>query len=179
MSKLHYIQPTGVSRDALVVRLGAGTGSANNLSGNDAGKLVKFVGESRYDLCVAGDLINAAIVSVEPASSGGFSIGGIDDGDRIKCTADGLQATPGTGSIAVGDYVVAGSITAKGTALAIYPKVCKATVQIGAVPASLTEAGLQAAMAAAGAWRVVSVENESGTAAVGATVVIAPAAKKA
>ena len=47
----------------------------------------------------------------------------------IFATADGLQATAGTGAIAVGDYVVAGTATAKGTALTVYPKVCKATVQ--------------------------------------------------
>ena len=179
MSKSHFIRPTGVSRDALVVRLGAGSGAANNFTQNETGKLVKWVGESRYDLCAAGDIIHAAIVSVEPATSGGFSIGGIDDGDRMYAIADGLQATPGTGSIAVGDYVVAGSVTAKGTALATYPKVCKATVQIGTAPADLAAAGQQAAMAAAGAWRVVSILKESGPAAVGDTIVIAPVAKKA
>lgn len=40
---------------------------------------------------------------------------------------DGLQATPGIGVVAIGDYVVAGTITAAGTALTSYPKVCKAT----------------------------------------------------
>lgn len=172
MSKAHYIVPSGPSSDAIVVRLGAGTGASNNLSVADEGKLVKLVGESRYDLCAAGDAIEAVISSVEVATSGGYSIGGIIDEDKIFATADGLQATAGTGVIAVGDYVVAGTITAKGTALSAYPKVCKATVQPGDVPASLTAAAAQT-LAALHAWRVVSL-GTVGTGAVGTTIVLEP-----
>lgn len=172
MSKAHFIMPVAVSEDARAVRLGAGTGSSNNLSYLDNGKLVKLVGESRYDLCAAGDLIEAQITSIEPATSGGYTIGGIISEDMIYAVADGLQATAGTGAIAVGDYVVAGTITAKGTALTSYPKVCKATVQPGDVPASLTAAGAQV-LASLHAWRVVSLGNV-GTGAVGTVIVIEP-----
>ena len=69
-------------------------------------------------------------------------------------TLDGLQATPGTGAIALGDYVVCGTVVAKGTSLAgAYPKVCKATTQTGMYFA----------------WRVVSLD---GTTAVGQTALI-------
>jgi len=49
----------------------------------------------------------------------------------MACTCDGIQATVGTGTIAVGDLVVAGTVVAKGTALGALetPKVCKATSQ--------------------------------------------------
>jgi hypothetical protein len=57
--------------------------------------------------------------------------------------------------IAAGDYVVAGSITALGTALADFPKVCKATSQ-----------GTQKFL-----WRVMSL-GDVGTGAVGTTIVI-------
>jgi len=49
----------------------------------------------------------------------------------LSAICDGLQATAGTGTIAVGDYVVCGTVVAAGTALTTTtgPKVCKATVQ--------------------------------------------------
>lgn len=160
MSKAHFIMPTGATPRVVPVRLGAGAGAANNLSTADEGKLIKLVGESRYDLCVAGDAIEGLIYSVEPAPSQGFTVGGrvLDADTAFYATADGLQATPGTGAIAVGDYVVAGTVTAKGTAIAVYPKVCKATDQT-------------AAKASGFAWRVVSL-TQVGTGAVGSTIVV-------
>lgn len=172
MSKTHYLVPTGPLADPMTVRLGASATTGANLSVLDEGKLVKLVGDSQYDLCVAGDLIHGAILAVEVATSGGWTIGGVLDEDVMYVTADGLQATPGTGAIAVGDYVVAGTITAKGTKLTAYPKVCKATIQPGDVPASLTAAAAQT-LAALHAWMVVSLYT-AGTGAVGTTVVIKP-----
>lgn len=172
MSKAHYLVPTGPLGDPMTVRLGATANAAGNLSILDEGKLVKMVGDSQYDLCVAGDLIHGAILGVEVATSAGWTIGGVLDEDMLFVTADGLQATPGTGALAVGDYVVAGTITAKGTRLALYPKVCKATVQPGDVPASLTAAAAQT-LASLHAWQVVSL-GVAGTGAVGTAIVIKP-----
>lgn len=155
MAKQHYFLPTGATPKIVPVRLGAGTGSANQLSTKDEGKLIKLAGESRYDLCVAGDAIEGVIYAVEPSPSQGFSVGGRFNEGAIFAIADGLQATPGTGVLAVGDYVVAGSITAKGTPLASYPKVCKATSQTPG----------------AHSWRVMSL-TQVGTGAVGTAVVI-------
>ena len=73
---------------------------------------------------------------------------------RVAVTLDGLQATPGVGVIAVGDYVVCGTVTARGTALSGPPKVCKAT-------ASASDLVFK--------WRVVSLD---GTTAVGQTGLI-------
>jgi len=153
MAANHYVTPTLPLEKVRAVRLGAGTGSANNMSDVDSGKMVKLVAESRYDLCAAGDKIEGLIVAVENATSGGYSVGGIVNEGEVYATADGLQATPGTGTIAIGDYVVAGTATAKGTALTAYPKVCKATSQtFGAFT-----------------WRVESL-GTAGTGAVGTTI---------
>lgn len=172
MSKAHFLTPTGPLGDPMTVRLGSAANAGGNLSFADEGKLVKLVGESQYDLCAVGDLIHAAILSVSPATSAGWTIGGVLDEDMMFVTADGLQATPGVGAIAVGDFVVAGTITAKGTKLATYAKVCKATVQIGAIPADLTAAGAMA-LASLHAWQVVSL-GPVGTGAVGTSIVIKP-----
>lgn len=155
---------------AKTVRLGAGTGAANNVTSKEVGKPVKFVGESRFDLCAAGDPIEAVVVAVENATQDGYSIGSIVGEGYKAVTFDGLQATPGTGTVAVGDYVVTGTVVAKDTALSGPMKVCKATQQPGAVPADLTAAGLQARNAVY-AWRVVSL-GTAGTGAVGTTGLI-------
>ena len=152
----HFISPTVPEAPAMAVRLGAGSGTSNQVDTKEQGKIVKLAGESRYDLAVAGDDIEAIIYAVELAPQNGFSIGSVYSEGRARVVFDGLQATPGTGVVAVGDYVVAGSVTAKGTALTSYPKVCKATSQ-----------GTQKRL-----WRVVSL-GAVGTGAVGTVGVIA------
>ncbi len=177
MSKATYIVPTGATPKVMTVRLGSaiatagvpGTGGSM-YPGLDDGKLVKYAAESQFDLCAAGDLIHGVITSVEQATANGWTVGGVVNEGELFVTADGLQATAGTGTIAVGDFVVAGTITAKGTALAAYPKVCKSTVQPGDVPASLTAAGAQV-LASLYSWKVLSL-GTAGTGAVGTTIVI-------
>lgn len=158
MSKPHYFMVSGETPTVHPVRLGAGNAKADNLTNVDEGKLIKLVGESRYDLCAAGDVIEGWIYGIEPATSGGYTVGGRVHEKQLNVVFDGLQATPGTGAIAVGDYVVAGSITAKGTKLASFPKVCKATDQA-------------AAKANPYAWRVMSL-GVAGSGAVGTAGVI-------
>jgi hypothetical protein len=157
--------------EAYTARLGAGTGSSNQVDDKEIGKLVKLAGDSRYNLCSAGDPIEGVIVAVEGATADDYSIGSVVTEGRLEVTADGLQATPGTGSVAVGGFVVCGTVVAKGTALTAGAKVCKATMQPG-----VTEAGavgdvndmLKVMMFA---WRVVSL-GSAGTGAVGTSVVI-------
>ena len=158
MARQHYIAPQGTQATALTVRLGAGNTTGDNFDEKEVGKFVKLTGESRYDLCAAGDEIEAVINSVELATQGGYSIGGVIDDGIMYATADGLQATPGTGVIAVGDYVLTGTVVAKGTALTAYAKVVKATTQASA-------------KATPYAWRVVSL-GTAGTGAVGTTIVL-------
>lgn len=156
--------------DPITSRLGAGTGAGNWIDDKEVGKPVKFVAESRYDLCAAGDPIEGRIAAVEAATLDNFSIGTVQQKGRMSVVFDGLQATPGTGTVALGDYVVTGTVVAKGTALAAAMKVTKATQQPGSVPADLTAAGLQARNAIY-AWRVVSL-GSVGTGAVGTTGVV-------
>lgn len=127
------------------------------LKKEDNDKLVKLAADSQYDLCAAGDEIEAhVLVADNIAPQDGFRLGSImdDRGTRLRVTLDGVQATPGTGAIAIGDYVVAGTPVALGTSLnGAYPKVCKATDQA----------------AVKFKWRVVSLD---GSTAVGQTAVI-------
>lgn len=159
MTRAHRIVPVAPTEASITVRLGAGQGSANNFDLKEERKFVKLVGESRYDLCAVGDEIEGAITSVEAATQDGYTIGGVNKcGEARWATADGLQATPGVGVIAVGDYVLAGTATAKGTALTQHGKVVKATNQATAKTSPYN-------------WRVVSL-GPVGTGAVGTAIVI-------
>ena len=142
-----------IGTEPITARLGAGSGSANYVTDVEIGKPVKLVGDSQYGLCAAGDQIEGYIAAVETYTADDFSIGSVQFEGRKRVTLDGLQATPGTGTCAVGDYVVAGTAVAKGTALTVPMKVCKATTQTGMYFA----------------WRIVSIE---GTGAVGQIAVI-------
>jgi hypothetical protein len=137
----------------LTVRFGAGTGSSNNIDDKEVGKFAKLVGDSRYNLCAVGDEIEGRVVAVEAATQDGYSIASVAKGERFEVTFDGLQATPGTGAVALGDYVVCGTPVAKGTALTFGTpaKACKATA---------------AAEALVHQWRVVSL-GTAGSGAVG------------
>ena len=139
--------------EPITARLGAGTGSANYVTDVEIGKLVTRVGDSQYTLCAAGDQIEGVITAAEAYTADDYSIGSVNPEGRKRVTLDGLQATPGTGVCAVGDYVVAGSAVAKGTPLTGPVKVCKATTQTGMYFA----------------WRIVSLE---GTGAVGQVALI-------
>lgn len=164
-----------IGTEAKTARLGAGTGDANRLNDIDAGKPVKLVGESRFDLCAAGDPIEGFIVAVDTATLDGYSTGGVKGtkrGHLEYVTFDGLQATPGTGTIAVGDYVVAGTPSAKGVAIpSTGPKVCKATQQPGVTEAAAVGDVNDQLKVAMYAWRVVSL-GTAGTGAVGTRGVI-------
>lgn len=155
---------------------------ATPMSQNDQGKFVKMAGDSRYDMCAVGDKIEAVAVTVQDPDKGtydGYTLGGILQEGRVIATAEGSEAA-GTGSIAIGDYVVCGTPVAKGTALTAAPKVRKATNQptvapvsadntVGNVNAAIAKA-LDAALNARYAWRVVAIL--SGTGAVGDKVLI-------
>jgi hypothetical protein len=160
MAKFQFTPIVGDFK-VITARLGAGSGTSNHLTDAEVGKLVKLVGDSQYNLAAAGDLIEGFITSVETATLDNYTVGGV----AVDCifkevTFDGLQATPGTGVLAVGDYVCVGSVSAKGTAL-VFPahaKVCKATTQS-------TVSGSPFA------WRVESL-GSAGTGAVGTVGVI-------
>lgn len=160
-----------IGRETFTARLGAGTGASNQVTDKEAGKLVKLVGESRYNLCAAGDPIEAVISSVDTATLDNYSTGAVYNKGRLEVTFDGLQATAGTGTLAVGDYVVCGTVVAKDTALSAAPKVCKATMQPGVTEASVVGDVNDMLKVAMFAWRVVSL-GSAGTGAVGTVGVI-------
>jgi len=139
--------------DIVTTRLGADNTLSGRISDTEVGKFVKLAGESRYDLVAVGNEIEARIAAYEPATVDGYSIGSIQTEGRFEVTFDGLQATPGTGTVAIGDYVVAGTPVAKGTALAssVPARVCKATAAGNTLNFK---------------WRVVSL-GSAGTGAVG------------
>lgn len=114
-------------------RIGSGTktASANNVyDDKENNKFCKLVGESRYALCVAGDQIEGRISSIEVGTYDDFSFGGVESSRYLAVTFDGLQATPGTGTLVVGDYVLCGTVVPKGTALTVPARVVKATDQV-------------------------------------------------
>lgn len=138
-------------------RVADGAGVGNQLGRLDNGKFVKFVADSQFGLCAVGNEIEGVLsVADDLAPQDGFNLGSVRDavGTRAEVTFDGLQATPGTGVIAVGDYVVAGTVTARGTVLPGNPRVCRATA---------------AGAAQVYKWRVIAF---TGTGAVGQTGVI-------
>ena len=138
----------------VTARVADGTGTANQLNDVDVGKFVKLVGDSQYGLCAVGNDIEGVLETAnEMGTQDGFNIGSVRYNGRVTVTLDGLQGTPGTGTIAVGDVVVAGTVVARGTAIVGYPKVCKATT-----PANVVHK-----------WRVVALY---GTGAVGQTALI-------
>ena len=152
-------------------RLGAANGVANYFKDSEVGKLVKLAGDSRYNLCAQGDIIEGFVSSISSAPTDDYSMGAVAIEGRVDVMFDGLQATAGVGALAVGDWVVCGTVVALGTTL--YPaavKVAKATIQLGAVPAVLADAGYMARYAGF-AWRVVSL-GTVGTGAVGTLGVI-------
>lgn len=157
MAKAHFIVPLLPLGKTKTVRLGAGNTANDRFSDLEVGKSVKLVGESRFDLTAAGDAIEGFVVAVNNGTGAGYSNGTIVTDGIVSVTADGLQATPGTGTLAVGDYVVAGTQVAKGVAMPGFPKVCKATSQTPVYPF---------------AWRVVSLGELVGTGAVGTEIVI-------
>lgn len=187
MANKFDITETIHSEKVKTVRLGT-SGTANRYDDKEVGKAVKASGSSAFVLCSAGNPIEGFVSSVNSGSYDDFSIGGVVSTGYKEVTFDGLQATAGTGTIAVGDYVVTGTVVAKGTALSGPLKVCKATNQPGTAVVSVvgaadTAAAIKTQIDAAlvkvadaqantvFAWRVVSL-GSAGTGAVGTTGII-------
>lgn len=134
------------------------------------GKAVKLSTADNVVLCATGDLIEGIQLSSNLESQGtvdGYAIVGMVDKGYKAVTFDGLQATPGVGAVAVGDYVVTGTVVALGTSLAGAPlKVCKATIQPGITEAAVIGDVNDQIQASKYMWRVVSL-GVAGTGAVG------------
>ncbi len=154
-----WITPTTDSRKTITARLG-GNASNTRFTDVDVGKGVKLIGDSNYGLLSAADQIEGICSSVETSLYDGYVIGGVQTKGFVTATAYGLQATPGTGVIAVGEYVLAAAPAAVQVAetLSSYIRVVSATTQA-------TAYGLPYKA------RVVSL-GSAGTGAVGTTITI-------
>lgn len=153
------ITPTTQNQITVTARLG-GNAAGTRANDNDVGKGVKLVGDSNYGLLSAADAIEGVITSVETGVYDGYSLGGVQSKGYIDATAYGLQATPGTGAITVGQYVLAAApaaIQVKET-LSTTLRVVSATNQATAATAAFKA-------------RVVSL-GPVGTGAVGTAIVI-------
>ena len=153
------ITPTTQNQITVTARLG-GNAAGTRANDNDVGKGVKLVGDSNYGLLAAADTIEGVITSVETGVYDGYSLGGVQSKGYIDATAYGLQATPGTGAITVGQYVLAAApaaIQVKET-LSTTLRVVSATNQATAATAAFKA-------------RVVSL-GPVGTGAVGTAIVI-------
>lgn len=129
--KMGVLIPAGA---IVTARLGSAADAGGRVTDKETGKFVKLAGDSQYDAVAVTNAIEGVQYALEPATVDGWSIGSVLKSGRVVAVCDGLQATPGTGTIAVGDLVVAGTPVAKGTALTeAGPRVCKATAQTAAV----------------------------------------------
>lgn len=155
MARDHFISPQAPEGSYTTVRLGTGSGAANNVTTAEVGKFARLVGESRYAPVVIGSDLEAVITAVEIAPQNGFSIGSISESGKLAVTFDGAEVA-GTGAIPIGAIVNAGAPVAKDTALTVPPAVRQA-----ATPANVVFK-----------WRVVSL-GAAGTGAVGTQGVIA------
>lgn len=155
MAKFQFDVALNQLADYTTARVADGVQS-NFLADADVGKFVKIVGDSQYGLCAVGNEIEGILeTAADNATMDGYAIGTVRRNGRKRVTLDGLQATPGTGTLAIGDFVVAGTVVARGTSLSdAPPKVCKATA---------------AATGIVHKWRVVALY---GTGAVGQIALI-------
>lgn len=147
-----------IGTSTITARLGASPDAAGRLNDKDAGKLVVLAGDSRYDLAPVGSEIEGRIVSVDTATSDGFSTGSVQEDGFMYVILDGLQATPGVGAIAIKDYVLVGTPIAKGAVQPdAGPRVVKATDQA-------------LAKSSHNAWRVVAFLTGNGGVGTFATI---------
>jgi hypothetical protein len=98
--------PTIYSEKVITARIG-GNAAGTRANDYDTGKFVKLGGDSNYVLVSSADAIEGVVTSVETGVYDGYSLGGVVSKGFVEATANGLQATAGTGTLAVGDYVLA------------------------------------------------------------------------
>lgn len=103
-------------------KLGTGTIKYTDL---DKKKAVKLGAFGNHVLCVAGDEIDGFIDSVDAATAGGYTFGGVARGTRGFRVEAEVGSGHGSTAMVVGDYVVADAQLAVGTKG--LPKVKKGT----------------------------------------------------
>jgi hypothetical protein len=153
------ITPTTESQTVITARLG-GNASNTRFTDADVGKGVKLIGDSNYGLLSAANPIEGICTSVETGVYDGYVLGGVQTKGFVDATAYGLQATAGTGVIAVGEYVYAAAPAAVQVA-----ETLSTTIRVVSATTQATAAALPFKA------RVVSL-GQVGTGAVGTAIVI-------
>lgn len=92
-----------------------GPDAATKYTDLDKRKAVKLAALGNHVLCVAGDELEGFIDSVDAATSGGFSFGGVARGTRGFRVEAEVGSGQGATAMVVGDYVVADAQYAVGT----------------------------------------------------------------
>ncbi len=118
-------------------------GTSTKFADADRGKPVKLSTANNYVLCAQGDAIEGIVVSISPETvNGGYSFGSIQTEGRIYAKVGASQ----TGALTIGEFAVAETPTALGTAEASnYPLVVQGT------PATFK-------------WRVIRIVSGTGVA---------------
>lgn len=146
-----------------VISAALGDGSSEIWSSDDVGKAVKLSADSTYALCSAGDEIEGFVVAVDagPTVNSGFSFGSVQRNKRVEAEV----ASDQSGTMAVGDLVIAGAGAVMGTSQKAMVKSGTAASQSGTTPFAYTERTPNTHL-----WRCIAIV--SGTGAVGDTVLI-------
>lgn len=140
---------TDAIKDTVSAALGAAASSG--IGNNDIGKAYKMGALQNFQPCADGDPIEGFLAAVEPFTvNDGFVFGSVQRRGRKVVQNGAAQA-----QLAVGDYVVAFTQTAIGTAGLAQVK--KATATAAADDGTLTQAGLFA-------WRVIRIVTGTGLA---------------
>lgn len=140
---------TDAIKDTVSAALGAAANSG--IGEKELNKAYKMGTAQNYVPCADGDPIEGFVNAVEPWTvNGGFSFGSIQRRGRKT-----VQNGAGQAQLAVGDYVVAYTQTAIGTAGLAQVK--KATATAAADDGALNNAGLYA-------WRVIRILTGTGVA---------------
>lgn len=140
---------TDAIKDTVSAALGAAASSG--IGQNDVGKAYKLGTANNYVPCADGDRIEGFVVAIEPFTVNNlFSFGSVQRGGRKT-----VQNGAGQAQLAVGDYVVAFTQVAIGTAGLAQVK--KATATAAADDGALTNA-------APFHWRVIRIVTGTGVA---------------
>jgi hypothetical protein len=109
MTSFYRAQQVPAPDSIIPAALGASAGA--KLTSLDQYKIVKLLSNGAYGLAASGDDIEGQLVSVEAYTvNDGFGRGGVQQHGTITVTVEG-------GTLAVGAYVVCGTVVALGTAL--------------------------------------------------------------
>ena len=129
------------------------SGNKGTFTDKDFGKPLKLVADSTYDVCADGQEIEeilTALASQQTTVNGGYQIG------TIRNNGDAL-AIVGSGSVAIGDIVVAAAQAAIGT-LNNPAKPTTAYLKVKVAGDATAQAAVKHK------WRVVSIHSGNGSA---------------